>query len=147
MNESALPRNQADLPATNQVAYPAAAAKRNLRLEARKATLYSPQRRKARKEQERNKTGPALPGLVRNPQLASSTAGRAQSKSRYSRAALRRHSTSRGKSHPATVHQNVPSMAKTGKMPCRVCRYSHGLRYLRMRKHPSDTMQGDRDGG
>src|SRR5258708_20675341 len=80
MNESELPRNQADLPATNQVVYPAAAAKRNLRLEARKATLYSPQRRKVRKEQERNKTVPALPGLVRNPQLASSTAVRAQSK-------------------------------------------------------------------
>src|SRR5258708_10904959 len=112
MNESELPRNQADLPATNQVVYPAAAAKRNLRLEARKATLYSPQRRKVRKEQERNKTVPALPGLVRNPQLASSTAVRAQSKNRYSRAAIRRRSTGRARSHPASVHQNCLYMAK-----------------------------------
>src|SRR5258708_36927871 len=105
-------QNKEALQATNKRIPPAAAAKRNLRLEAQKATLYSPQRRKVRKEQERNKTVPALPGLVRNPQLASNTAVRAQSKYRYSRAAIRRRSTSRERSHPAAVHQNVLSMAK-----------------------------------
>src|SRR3989442_5286254 len=138
-------RNLAVLRATSQGVSLAEATKRCRYREARKVTLYSRQRRRQRRERKKNKIVLASPWLVRNPLQVSSTTGRAQSKSRYSRSVVLRYSKNWERSLPAETLQRAQSMAREGKRPYQVYRCTHDEQYLHMQQHPNDTILEGKD--